>query len=251
MDCAALTFVILTSQEGARLERALASLPPESPIFVLDAESTDETVAVAERFGARIERRPWTTFADARRHAIERVRTPWFFMLDADETLTPELREALRALTPRDVGYRSRRLNRFCGRIMRGGAWAEEWVLRLARSDAARVETRAAGGLHEHLVVDGEVGRLEGAIDHDSYPTIASYRRKFLLYTSIEAGAKRATAADCCLTFLRAVARALWQLTVRRGYRDGWRGLFVAVASAAYTVRVSYLSWRRPRGEAD
>jgi (heptosyl)LPS beta-1,4-glucosyltransferase len=247
VDCAELTFVILTSQEGERLEKALASLPPESPIFILDAESTDETFAVAERFRARVERRPWTTFADARRHAIACVATPWFFMLDADEALTPELREALRALTPEHAGYRSRRLNRFCGRVMRGGAWGEEWVLRLARSDSARIEAQAAGGLHEHVAVDGEVGTLDGAIEHNSYPTLASYHRKFLRYTSIEARAKQATAADCARTFLRAVARALWQLTARRGYRDGWRGLFVAVASAAYAVRVSYLSWRRSR----
>jgi (heptosyl)LPS beta-1,4-glucosyltransferase len=251
MDYRALTFIILTKNEAARLPRALASLPQQVAVFVLDAESTDDTVEIAQAFGARVERRAWTTFADARRYAISMVHTSWFFMLDADEALTLELRDELLFLEPKLAAYRCRRLNRFCGRIMRGGAWADESVLRLARTDIARIEAQASGELHEHVVVDWPVGELSGAIDHDSYPTLDSYYRKFDRYTHIEAATRRGSLKELAQTFALSALRALWQLSFKHGYRDGWRGVFVAFASAGYNIRVSYLAWKGPFGTAD
>ena len=254
MQIETLTFVVLTRNEGKRLDRALASLPPGARIFVLDAQSTDDTVTIASRYGALVEVRAWTTFADARRHAITRVQTPWLFMLDADEALTPVLAASLAQAREDIAGYRCLRLNRLCGKIMRGGAWANEMVLRLVQTPCARIEAQAAGDLHEQLVVEGVTGVLNGAIDHDSYPSIASYRQKFQRYTAIEASGQSAGLRDVVTVIPKVCARALWQLTVRRGYRDGWRGLFVACASAAYPIAVRYQSWRltvRRAGSAD
>jgi len=244
MQIEALTFVVLTYNEGQRLDRALASLPQHSRILVIDAYSSDNTLSIAERYHAQILQRAWTTFADARRFAITQVTTPWLFMLDADEALTGELRDALLNVDDSVAGYRCLRLNRFCGRVIQGGAWAHELVLRLVQTHLARIEAQAAGDLHEHLVVTGEVATIDAAIDHDSYPSLASYWQKFHRYTAIEAAAQRATFLNVLLSVPRACIRAIWQLTIRHGYRDGWRGFFIAYASAAYTISVTYRAWR-------
>jgi hypothetical protein len=243
--------VILTKDEAHNVPRTFASVPPESPLFVLDAESRDATVALARARGAETLVRPWTGFVEARRFALGCVRTPWTFMLDADEALDAELVASLRALEPPDDvdAYEVRRLTFFCDRPIRYGAWGDEAPLRLFRTERATLVARPASGgdaeLHETWHVPGSVGRLRGTLLHASYPTLASYGEKFARYTSIEArGAPRSVAA-LARAALVAFARAPWLALARGGWRDGWRGLFVAAASAAYPVVVAWKALRR------
>ncbi len=94
--------------------------------------------------GARIVEREWTDFVDARRFALSQVETPWALMIDADEALDDVLRDAiLRA--PEDVdGYRVSRTTYFCGKPMR--IWRNEPLLRLFRTDRAKLEAHPAAG---------------------------------------------------------------------------------------------------------
>lgn len=221
-------------------------------IFVLDAESQDETVAVARRHGAEVETRAWAGFVNARRYALGRVATPWALMLDADEELDPELREAILSARPSAgsaqavAGYTLRRVTMLCGRPVHAAGWSNERLLRLFRTDRARVAANEVGAdLHERWTVDGPTGDLPGAILHDSYPTLASYRVKFDRYTSVEAAALPASQR----AYLRALAtmplRFVWSILRYGGWRDGWRGLFVAWESARYRVVVRAKALRR------
>lgn len=213
---------------------------------MLDAESTDGTVLIAAEWGARTIVRPWTGFVSARRFALSEVETAWTFMLDADEALDPAARRALeRTVAENDVaGYRIARTTYFCGRAIRGGAWARDAPLRLFRTGSARVVARpAAGGdaeLHEAWHVEGRVATLGGTLQHDSYPTLASYRAKFSRYTTLEARGVRVGFPGFVAVTARAVVKLPWLFVVRGGWRDGWRGAFIAIASAAYPVVVAW-----------
>jgi glycosyltransferase involved in cell wall biosynthesis len=223
-------------------------------VFVLDAESKDETAAVARAHGALVETRPWTGFVNARRYALGRVTTAWALMLDADELLDPVLRDAILA-APGDpstgsgravAGYTLRRVTMLCGRPVHAAGWSNERLLRLFRTDRARVAANEVGAdLHERWTVDGATADLPGAILHDSYPTLASYRVKFDRYTSVEAAALRPSQR----AYVRALAtmplRFLWSIVRYGGWRDGWRGLFVAWESARYRVVVRAKALRR------
>lgn len=221
-------------------------MPSGARVFVLDAESDDDTVAVARAHGARVETRPWSGFVAARRYALGRVESDWALMLDADEVLDETLRNAIVA-APADVaGYRLRRVTMLCGRPVRAAGWSNERLLRLFRTDRARVAANEAGAdLHERWMVDGRVGELRGAIVHDSYPSLASYRAKFESYTTVEAEALRPSRR----AYLRALAllplRCAWSLLRYGGWRDGWRGFFVAWQSARYRVVVQAKALRR------
>jgi glycosyltransferase involved in cell wall biosynthesis len=217
---------------------------------VIDAESTDGTVALAQAAGAEIVVRPWPGFVAARREALALVRSEWTLMLDADESLDPALRTAIEAAAADGVdGYLLRRVTFLCGRPVWGAGWGEERLLRLFRTGAVRLEARpAAGGsaeLHERWVTDGLVEELGGTLLHDSYPTLASYREKFARYTSLEAAGLRAGAADVLRAFAVAVARFGWLLVVRGGWRDGWRGAYVSLFSALYPAVVVVKAARR------
>jgi glycosyltransferase involved in cell wall biosynthesis len=237
---------VLARDEAARLGTVLELLPPGVRVFVLDADSQDATAAVARAHGAQVETRPWTGFVNARRYALGRVATPWALMLDADELLDETLRAAIAAARGDVAGYRFRRVTMLCGRPVHAAGWSNERLLRLFRTERARVAANQVGAdLHERWIVDGSIADLPGAILHDSYPTLASYRAKFDRYTSVEAAALPRSRRG----YLRALAtmplRFLWSIVRYGGWRDGWRGLFVAWESARYRVVVRAKALRR------
>jgi len=172
-------------------------------------------------------------------------------MLDADEALDAALGTAILSAEPDATtdAYAIRRSTFFCGRPMRHGAWGSDAPVRLFRtSRATLVASPAAGGkaeLHESWRVPGRVDVLGGELLHYSYPTLASYREKFERYTSLEAHGLRATGFSVALASVLAVLRAPWLLVVKGGWRDGWRGAFVALASAVYPAVVAWKSFRR------
>ncbi len=233
------------------MPRAFASVPSGAPLLVIDAMSSDATVELARARGAEVVVRPWAGFVATRRFALELVRTPWTFMLDADEALDAELARALAAVEPAAAtdAFSVARATFFCGRPIRYGAWGSDAPVRFFRTARASiVASPAAGGaaeLHEHWRVPGRIERLAGTLLHYSYPTLAAYRAKFGRYTSLEARGLRATPARLLAVAGTALLRVPWLLLVKGGWRDGWRGLFVAVASAWYPVAVTWKALRR------
>jgi Glycosyl transferase family 2 len=215
-------------------------------VFVLDAASRDDTVAVARAQGAEVETRAWAGFVNARRYALGRVTTPWALMLDADELLDETLRAAIPSARGDVAGYRLRRVTMLCGRPVHAAGWSNERLLRLFRTDRARVAANEVGAdLHERWIVDGPTADLPGAILHDSYPTLASYRLKFDRYTSVEAAALPPSAGAYARAVLTMPLRFVWSMLRYGGWRDGWRGLFVAWESARYRVVVRAKALRR------
>jgi glycosyltransferase involved in cell wall biosynthesis len=236
VDASEITAVILTRDEERNLPRALTSLPHGMPVLVLDAHSKDRTVEYARGAGAEVIERAWEGFTQARRFALAQVRTPWTFMIDADEALDDRLRDAILA-TPGDAdGYMVRRTTHFRGKPMR--MWSNEPLLRLVRTGRARVEAQpAAGGeaqLHERLVCDGTVRELGGTLLHYSYPDAASYRMKFAQYTTLEAKGLRPSLWAAAAATLSAPLRFADNLVRRGAIADGPRGWYVAWYSAWY-----------------
>ena len=217
------------------------------PVFVLDADSTDATVSVARALGAHVEVRAWRGFIDARRYALGRVTTPYAFMLDADEVLSDDLRAALGAGLGAFDGYRVRRVTMLAGRAVRAAGWSAERLVRCFRTDRARVIADSVGGaadLHERWIVDGSVGDLPGMIVHDSYPSVASYEEKFRRYIGIEAAAIGPSPRALALALALLPARLMWLWLRYEGWRDGWRGAFVAWHSARYPLAVQWRAMR-------
>ncbi len=211
------------------------------PVLVVDHLSGDRTVAIARERGATVVVRPFEGFVKARRFALEQVRTGWTLMIDADEVLDRPLREAI-AGAPEDFdGYWVARTTYYCGKPMR--MWRGERLLRLFRTNRARLEAMpAAGGdahLHERWICEGPTGMLRGTLLHYSYPTHQAYREKFERYTDIEAGGLTATPAQWRSQAMRTPLRFVWYALARGSVLDGWTGLRIAWCSAAYPAVVA------------
>jgi glycosyltransferase involved in cell wall biosynthesis len=228
------------------LPRALGSLPAGVQTLVIDSESTDATVAIAQARGARVVVRPFQGFVDARRFALAQVATPWTLMLDADEALDATLRAEIVAASDKNDGYTFSRTTYYCGKPLR--IWSGERLLRLFRTGRAHLQAApAAGGgaqLHERWMCEGTVGALRGTLEHYSYPDPASYRRKYAWYTSIEARGARA-GAPYALAQSALVPLRFLKMLAKGALIDGPDGWYVAWYSALYPAVVQWKALRR------
>jgi glycosyltransferase involved in cell wall biosynthesis len=255
VDSADITFVILTRDEAANIGACLASLPTASRAIVYDAQSQDGTAGIARAAGAAVTSAPWRGFKRSREAAARLVTTPWTFMLDADERISPDLRAALQRLRPGpDVGgYSMPRRNHFCGRWIRSAGWWPDRLVRLFRTGKARLVARgpSSQGVHETWHPDGECRELAAPIEHYSYDSPAAYRRKFALYTDLEASGARGTLTAAVAAWLIVPARFAWYWLRRGGVFEGWRGAFVCAGNAAYPAVVATKSWLRSGAPGD
>jgi len=256
VDSAEITFVVLTHNEAPNIAACLGSVPPRSRTLVYDACSTDDTASIARSLGVTVVQEPWQGFLRAREMAMTLVTTPWTFMLDADERLTPELvRELELAHINPEVGACSvPRRNHFCGRWIRSGGWWPDRLVRLFRTGQAHLQARGHGsGVHETWQVEGACVALQAPIDHYSYASVADYRRKFALYTDLEAAGGQAGALDVLGAWLLVPVRFVWFWLRRGGIFEGWRGSFVCAGNASYPAVVASKRWtaRRQRREEE
>jgi glycosyltransferase involved in cell wall biosynthesis len=251
VNSADITFVVITRNEAANIAACLRSLPPNVPILVYDSISDDETVEFARSFGATVVQAAWAGYARAREDAAAEVHTPWTFMLDADERLTPALAQELEDLQPPNevAGYCVPRRNHFCGRWIRSAGWWPDRLVRLFRTGQATITSRGSydSSVHEAWQVQGLCVELRAPVDHFSYESVEDYGRKFALYTSLEAAGVRFGFGRVITAWLIVPLRAGWYLVGRGGVLEGWRGAYVCVGSALYPAVVATKSWRRAR----
>src|SRR5688572_9236853 len=102
-----LSVVVITLNEEKHLKNCLQSLPQGSEVVVLDSGSSDQTVAIARSFGARVEQRPFTTYSEQKNAALALATRGWVFSIDADEVMDASLREALMQVVSQPVGETS------------------------------------------------------------------------------------------------------------------------------------------------
>lgn len=237
----------MTLNEERNLPRVLESLPPGMRAIVVDSHSSDRTAQVARECGASVELHAFEGFVEQRRFALGLVTTPWTLMIDADEWLDEDLRDAVMAAPDDASGYYFSRTTYFRGRPMR--MWQGEMLLRLFRTELAEIHAApAAGGsaqVHETWSVPGTTAHLRGTLLHDSYPDEASYRLKYDRYTSLEARGLAPSLSAAARETLLVPLRFAWYALRRGAVRDGSGGLFIAWMSARYPAVVRWKAIRR------
>lgn len=237
---ARLSVVVLTHNEAGNLEACLASAAWADEVIVCDSGSTDATLEIARRHGARIvEHRDWQGFGVQRQRAQAACTGDWVLMLDADERITPELRASIArvlASDDRSRAYEVARLSWCFGRYIRHSGWYPDRVLRLY--------PRERGGYNAALVHEKvelapgiKVGCIAGDLLHFTYRDLQHYLVK-------SAGYAAAWAVQRALAGRRSsLAQGLWHglacflkmYLFRAGFLDGRAGFLLAVLSAHST----------------
>jgi glycosyltransferase involved in cell wall biosynthesis len=243
-----LSVAIIARDEAHRIERCLRSVAFADEVVVLDSGSTDDTVAIARRCGARVQASDdWPGYGPQKNRALALTRGEWVLSIDADEQVTPRLATAIRAALaqPRFDGYWIRRASSFCGRVIRHGDWRRDRVLRLFRRAAGRFSDDA---VHERVLVPAPHGELDGLLLHDSVDSVEDGRRKMLEYARLGAARLRARGrGGLASAWLHGGWTFVRGYLLRLGMLDGWRGLMIARLNA----RGTYLRYRLAGSPAD
>jgi glycosyltransferase involved in cell wall biosynthesis len=231
-----LSVTIITKNEAGHIAAAIESVVWADEIIVIDAESTDETVAIARRYTDRVIVRPWPGYIAQKNYAASIAAHDWILSLDADERVTPALADEIKrrlASKPDCVAYRMPRVTRYLGRWVRTTDWYPDDQLRLYDRRAAEWTGRY---VHESVTARGDIGRLQGELQHFAFRDIADHLETIDRYTTYAArqmheNGRRAgflqLAVHPPLAFLR-------NYVLRCGITDGVVGLTISLLNSYY-----------------
>ncbi|MBU3576161.1 glycosyltransferase family 2 protein [Polynucleobacter sp. UK-Mo-2m-Kol15] len=231
-----LSVILITRNEEANLADCLASLDGiAEQIVVVDTNSTDLTLQIAKNHGAVIvQPADWPGFGPQKNRALELATGEWVLSLDADERLTPALRsEILTAINhPAQVDcFAIPRLSWYCGRFIRHSGWNPDYVDRLFKRGSARFSDDL---VHERLVPNGQVAKLENPMLHFSFMNFSQVLQKIDRYST--ASAEQAFAKGRRSNPFKAILHGLWAFIrtyfIRAGFLDGYQGLALAISNA-------------------
>jgi glycosyltransferase involved in cell wall biosynthesis len=200
--------IVPVRNEARNLPRCLESLAGFGEIYVIDSQSTDDTVAIAQSRGAKVVQFHYAGgWPKKRQWAMNTLLLAydWILLVDADEILTPELVKEIRCAVqnPAVNGYSIRLQMYFLGRVLRH-CDASFWKLSLFRKGRGRFECRlkdqdasmADMEIHEHVVVDGPTAELRNALVHHNVDSLSRYILKHNEYSNWEARVLLKTGGD-------------------------------------------------------
>lgn len=242
-----LSVLIPCKNERLNIERCIASARDwADEILVADSGSTDGTLEIVRRLGGcRIIEREYVNSANFKNWAIPQAKHEWVLVVDADETLSPELAAEIRktlAASPKHEAYRMRRDNYFLGHPIRHCDWNTPQLTRLFRRDAGRYQERR---VHADVEVSGSVGDLAGKLLHYTAWDLADFVAKQNRYSSWAAEDlhDRGKRHGLLVSLLRFPIRFFYLYVLRLGFLDGMAGLIVCSIMAHYAFLKSAKLW--------
>jgi glycosyltransferase involved in cell wall biosynthesis len=233
---------IISGAEAQRIGRALESVAgwTAETMVVLNQEVQDGTEEICVRHGAKVFREPWKGHIAQKNSAAAKATQEWILGIDADEAVTPELREEIAATLEREarsaqhVAYSFPRLVFYCGRWIRHGDWYPGRGVRLWRRGQAEW-----GGVdpHDELQVQGTIGKLHQNLLHYTMETINHQIAKTVKYADnfVEHRLKEKKSITVFDLLVRPVWRFWRGYLFRLGFLDGWQGFTIAWLTAFYT----------------
>ncbi len=231
-----LSIVIITYNEEKNLERCLISLKDVADeILVVDSYSTDSTLKIARAFNARVISHPFDGYGEQKNFATSQASYDWVLSLDADEALTPELRQSILRVkeNPQYNVYEMPRLTKYCGQWIRHSGWYPDRQTRLYNRTKGRWKERK---VHEYWEVDAkeQKGLLAGDLLHYSYSSISEHLQKIEKYSDLAAIESVQQNKDASLT--KMLTSPAWhffhEYIIRRGFLDGFNGFIICKLSA-------------------
>lgn len=207
-----------------------------SEIVVVDGGSTDKTVEIAKKFGARVfvmDNPP--VFHINKQRAVDRARDDWILQLDADEVVPEVLAREIKNVTNKYNGYYIPRKNYFLWYWMRKGGQYPDYVVRLFKKGKGYFPQKS---VHEQIIIEGKIGYLKTPLEHRPYKSFAEYWQKAHTYAELAAremakdGIVVTPAVACQYYFLRPIKTFLNLFVRHKGFMDGIFGFLFAFFSA-------------------
>ncbi len=214
-------------------------------IVVIDGFSSDKTVAICREYGAKIVQNRWDgyRFCTERNLGNQNASSDWCLHIDPDERATSGLRDAVLKLLTEKTSHsaiQTRKKNFFLGHFMRHGGWYH-YTLHLFRRGKAYYD----GVIHEKLIVDGTIGKIEAAVEHYPFVSISQFITRHNGYSLREAKAQKEekgilSEKEILYNLEKKPLKRFVKFYIRKkGFLDGIHGLIFSVLFAW----VHFINW--------
>jgi glycosyltransferase involved in cell wall biosynthesis len=232
-----LSVTLITLNEEQNIRDCLESVRFAGEIILVDSGSRDRTLDIAKEFKVKIFQEAWQGFSGTKNSAQEKAQGDWILNIDADERVTPALRDEIQRLLREGtdcVGFKVPRKNFFCGQWIKHGGWYPNYQLRLYRKEAGRFAPRE---VHEQVEVQGRIGILNHPLEHYTYRSISDYLRRMDRYSELSAVqyAKEGKKVSWPVIIFRSFFTFFQMWVLKRGFLDGANGLVLAGLYSQYT----------------
>lgn len=245
MNKVPVSVVVITKNEEGNIDDCLKSVSWADEIVVLDDYSSDNTVNLARQYTDRVFERKMDIEGRHRNYAYGLAKNIWVLSLDADERITPELAEEIKALlksAPKDKAY-TIPIKAYIGkRWIRYGGWYPAPKLRLFDRRTFKYEEAE---VHPRVFHEGTCGHLKKDIVHYSYGDFHDYFVSLNNQTTLEARKwfKEKRKMNFLKMYRKAISRFLKSYIQKQGYKDGLLGFVIAYGSGLYQF-MSYIKYR-------
>ena len=263
-----LCVIILTKNEEKDIEAAIQNARQcADEVLVVDSGSTDRTVELAKKNGARVVFREWDNdFAAQRNFALTQTEADWVLYLDADERMNDQLLAAVKKIVAssatstgpanRDIPatnpessdasatspanktglkqYSMQRKSVAFGKKFSYGPLHPDWVTRLF----PRESVTWVGKVHEHPECSLPLEKLPGHIEHYTYRNWQEWEEKMARYSTLwaEEAYHKGRRASLPEALLHGIGSLFSTLLLRLGFLDGWMGICLCCMYFSYTM---------------
>lgn len=235
---------MMAGAEETRIAHALASVADwvQEIVVVINDSVTDRTASIAQSFGAKIFREPWKGFIGQSNSALQKCSQEWVLGLDCDEIVSKEMKDSIHRVFLTGMPFRKpisafsfNRRTWFMGQWIMHGDWYPDRQVRLFLRAQGKW-----GGIEPHhkLIVQASCMHLGGDIFHFSHRSLSDYLGKIQLFTDRFVSAANPTdkGSHGGSISTRAAWRFFRAYIIRRGFMDGWMGLYLALSQAFFTA---------------
>lgn len=238
--------------EEAKIEDALKTVAWADEIVVIDTGCTDQTIPIAQSYGAKIVTHTFTGFGKLRNAGIDACSHDWILSIDADERCTLELIQEIQALlahVPQHDAYWIPRRNWFMNRWIKHSGWYPDYCQpKLFKRQALRY--RDEDVVHEDWDVVGSIGYLHHDVLHFSYQHLSDIVRKIDNYAKL--GADKLEAKGKSGGFFKGLSRGIWAFIriyfIKMGFLDGKAGFMIALFNFETTFyRYVMRDWKKQK----
>lgn len=237
-----ITAIIPTFNEEIYIEDAIKSVGFADEIIIIDSYSTDNTVELAKKHNVRLIQRVFDDFSTQKNYAIDKATNDWIYVLDADERVTPPLREEiLKAVKSPEkfVGFYVYRTFYFIGRKINYGGSKRDKVARLFLKEYCKYN---GNPVHEVIKANGNIGFFKNKLEHYSYRGFDHYISKLNQYSWLKAKQLHQQNKKVKLfhILIKPPVRFFIEYVIRLGFLDGFPG-FVLAVTQSYGVLTRYI----------
>jgi glycosyltransferase involved in cell wall biosynthesis len=231
-----LSIIIIAKNESENIADCINSANFADEIIVLDSKSSDDTVSISKKLGAKVFIRSWRGYGPQKNLAIEFCSGNWILSLDADERISKDLKAEIQTVlkNPEFSAYTIQRRSYFLSKFIKFSGWRSDRVLRLFINGKASYSNDR---VHERLLTNEKIGFLKGHIIHYSYRNLDTVLNKINLYSHLAALDLKDKKVKGSLK--KALLHGLWAFIrtyfLRLGFLDGREGFILAFSQFEHT----------------